>query len=250
MEDLPDALTPCVVEAGRGGYAARMKTSIASLVAALLGLASFSQAHMEMKSPPPFRSKFNKFTTSVDYDMTSPLAAAGSNFPCKGYHKLLGTPQGQPVAEWVPGQSYSMTITGGASHNGGSCQASLSFDKGSTWKVIHSYIGNCPVTGDSSYKFTLPSDTPAGDMLFAWTWFNQIGNREMYMNCAAITVKGGGKKRRGASDPISSRPNMFVANVGNGCGTTEGRDLLFPNPGPAVDMNSQRTAPPTGTCPY
>ncbi|PNY29447.1 Uncharacterized protein TCAP_00638 [Tolypocladium capitatum] len=209
-----------------------MKTSFMSLAAALLGLASFSQAHMQMKDPPPFRSKFNKFTTSVDYDMTSPLNAGGSNFPCKGYHKLLGTAQGKPVTEWVPGQSYSMTITGGTPHNGGSCQASVSFDKGSIWTVIHSYIGHCPVMGDSSYQFTLPSDTPAGDMLFAWTWFNQIGNREMYMNCAAITVKGGGKKRRGASNPISSRPNMFVGNVGNGCGTTEGRDLLFPNPGP------------------
>lgn len=65
-----------------------------------------------------------------------------------------------------------MTITGAAAHNGSSCQASLSIDGGSSWKVIHSYIGNCPVAGDSSYEFIIPDDTPAGEALFAWTWFS------------------------------------------------------------------------------
>jgi hypothetical protein len=147
-----------------------------------------------------------------------------------------------------------MTITGGTPHGGGSCQASLSYDGGSTWTVIHSYLGNCPVQGDSSYKFTLPNDTPAGEALFAWTWFNQIGNREMYMNCAVVTIGGGSAKRdelavRGPDDPFASRPAMFVANVGNGCSTVEGSDLEFPNPGPDVTNVSQKTAPPTGSCP-
>lgn len=227
-----------------------MKT-FAAATAALLGLASFSSAHMEMKNPPAFRSKFNKFTTDIDYSMTSPLSASGSDFPCKGYHKLVGTPQGQSVVTWTPGQTYSMTITGGTPHNGGSCQASLSFDGGNSWKTIHSYIGNCPVMGDSSYSFALPNDTPAGNALFAWTWFNQVGNREMYMNCAAVTIGRGSKKfrkARGASNPISSRPNMFVANVGNGCSTVEGKDLLFPKPGPDVNNNSKNTAGPVGNC--
>ncbi|KJZ71132.1 hypothetical protein HIM_09486 [Hirsutella minnesotensis 3608] len=228
-----------------------MKT-FSALAVALVGLVSFGHAHMEMKDPPPLRSKYNRFTKDEDYDMPSPLDSSGSDFPCKGSLGLLGGPQAQVVAEWTPGQSYSMTITGQTAHGGGSCQASLSFDRGSTWKVVHSYIGKCPVPGDSSYRFTLPSDTPAGEALFAWTWFNKIGNREMYMNCAVINIKAGssrrgiGKFRRDA--PISSRPNMFVANVGNGCGTTEGLDLMFPNPGPEVDVNSDRTTPPVGNC--
>ncbi|KAG5975083.1 hypothetical protein E4U55_007857 [Claviceps digitariae] len=215
---------------------------------AILSAAGFAAAHMEMKSPPPLRSKFNKFSTNADYDMTSPMAPSGANFPCKGHLSVLGTPQAQSVADWAAGQPQSLTITGGASHNGGSCQASLSFDSGKTWKVIHSWIGNCPGSGESKFQFTVPSDTPAGPALFAWTWFNQVGNREMYMNCASINITGGGKKKRGSTHSLQSRPDMFVANVGKGCGTAEGSDLLFPNPGPDVDMDSKKTAPPTGSC--
>ncbi|QUC21080.1 uncharacterized protein UV8b_05323 [Ustilaginoidea virens] len=224
-----------------------------AVTAALSGLASLGHAHMEMKSPPPLRSKFNAFTTDIDYDMTSPLSAAGADFPCKGYHKLVGTPQGQPVATWSPGGSYSMTITGQTPHNGGSCQASLSFDGGRTWKVLHSYVGNCPVMGASTYPFSLPRDTPAGKALFAWTWFNKVGNREMYMNCASVTVAAGGsddraRGMRGASDPYDGRPAMFVANVGNGCSTVEGRDLLFPRPGPDVSVESAGSSGAVGIC--
>ncbi|KAG6003715.1 hypothetical protein E4U21_001768 [Claviceps maximensis] len=215
---------------------------------AILSAAGLAAAHMEMKSPPPLRSKFNKFSTNPDYDMTSPMAPSGADFPCKGHLSVLGTPQAQPVADWAPGQPQSLTITGGASHNGGSCQASLSFDSGKTWKVIHSWIGNCPAAGESKFQFTVPSDAPAGPALFAWTWFNQVGNREMYMNCASINLTGGGKKRRGNTQSLQSRPDMFVANVGKGCGTSEGSDLMFPNPGPDVDMSSKKTAPPTGGC--
>lgn len=215
----------------------------------VLSVSGFAIAHMEMKNPPPLRSKFNKFTTNADYDMTSPMAANGANFPCKGHLSVLGSSQAQPVADWTPGQPQTLTITGSAHHNGGSCQASLSFDNGKSWKVIHSWVGNCPTAGESNYEFTLPQDTPAGQALFAWSWFNQVGNREMYMNCAMINVKGSGKKKRGSTESLQSRPDMFVANVGKGCGTSEGKDLMFPNPGPDVDMNSKNTAPPTGSCP-
>ncbi|KPM37512.1 hypothetical protein AK830_g9038 [Neonectria ditissima] len=213
---------------------------------AALGLAGLVQSHMEMTYPAPFKSKYNPFAGSdIDYSMTSPLSGDGSNFPCKGYQSLLGTAAGAPTATWQAGQQYNVSIAGGADHGGGSCQASLSFDKSKTWTVIKSYIGNCPIAPSSSFKFTLPVDTPAGVALFAWTWFNKIGNREMYMNCAAITVKAGSGT---PSTPLSKRPAMFVANVGNGCGTTEGVDLMLPNPGPDVDLTSSNTGPPVGQC--
>lgn len=224
-----------------------MKVS-ASTAFAILSAAGFAAAHMEMKDPPPLRSKFNKAATSVDFDMTSPLAPSGANFPCKGYLGDLGTPAGKAVADWTPGQPQSLTIVGGASHNGGSCQASLSYDNGKTFKVIHSWVGKCPLAGESKFEFTVPSDAPAGAAVFAWSWFNQVGNREMYMNCASVNIGGAGKKKRGSTQSFSSRPDMFVANVGKGCGTTEGTDLMFPNPGPDVDMSSQKTSPPTGSC--
>ncbi|KAH7256521.1 hypothetical protein BKA59DRAFT_450608 [Fusarium tricinctum] len=215
-------------------------------IALCLGLAGLAQAHMEMTYPPPFKSKANTNAGSdVDYSMTAPLEASGANFPCKGYHSLFGTAQGASVANWAAGGSYNMSITGGANHGGGSCQASLSFDKGESWQVIHSYVGNCPGAGTSTFDFKVPSDAPSGEAIFAWTWFNQIGNREMYMNCAAVTIGGGAGKRASA---MSNRPEMFVANVGNGCTTEEASDLEFPDPGPDVSNDSKKTAGPKGSC--
>ncbi|OLN80952.1 hypothetical protein CCHL11_10378 [Colletotrichum chlorophyti] len=215
---------------------------------ALALLAGQVLAHMAITNPPPLRSKENPFSSwdTIDYSITSPLSPSGSDFPCKGTLNLLGSPQAASVATWTAGQTYSMTIDGGANHNGGSCQASLSFDSGKTFTVIHSYIGNCPVAGKSSLSFVLPADTPsAKDALFAWTWFNNVGNREFYMNCAVITINGGTGT---ASTSFSSRPQIFKANINNGCSTVEGSDVLFPDPGPDVTRASSRTAPPSGNC--
>ncbi|OAA54889.1 hypothetical protein ISF_08160 [Cordyceps fumosorosea ARSEF 2679] len=217
-------------------------------VAAVLGMAASAQAHMAMTNPAPLRSPKNKFSTNVDYDMTTPLAADGSNFPCRGSINLVGTAQGAAVAEWAAGSKQSLSIDGGAWHNGGSCQASLSYDKGKTWTVIHSWLGSCPVgPGSSSYDFSVPADAAAGEAVFAWSWFNKVGNREMYMNCAVVNIKAG--SGGGGGPAFSSRPAMFVANVNNGCGTTEGTDLQFPNPGPDVTTKAGKFGPPTGSCP-
>lgn len=225
------------------------------LLTPLLALAPLAAAHMQMSSPAPFRSKHNPYTTNIDYDMNSPLDASGSNYPCKGYHTLLNTPQGRSVATWTPGGSYSFSVEGSATHNGGSCQASLSYDGGRSFTVIKSFIGKCPLK--TSWPFVLPDDAPTGEALFAWTWFNNIGNREMYMNCAHVTIKSGAADagadvgesvEKRASVPFGSRPSNFIANVGNGCSTLEGADVLFPKPGPDVENVSSKTAPPRGNC--
>ncbi|ATY60186.1 endoglucanase, putative [Cordyceps militaris CM01] len=223
---------------------------------AVLGFVSVAAGHMQMSSPAPFRSKHNPYTTNVDYDMINPLAANGANFPCKGYHTLLNTPQGRSVVTWRAGGSYTFSVEGSATHNGGSCQVSLSYDGGNTFTAIQSYIGGCPLK--ATWPFTLPNDTPAGEAIFAWSWFNNIGNREMYMNCAHVTIQprvaardeaeGVSLNERAPSDPFRSRPRMFAANVANGCSTVEGSDVLFPSLGPDVINVSARTAPPRGTC--
>lgn len=162
----------------------------AALITSLVLLASQVSAHMAITYPPPLRSKENRFSGyDIDYSITSPLSASGSDFPCKGTLNLLGSDKASPVATWQAGQTYNMTIAGGANHNGGSCQAALSFDSGKTFTVIHSYIGACPVAGTSSLKFTLPADTPsAQDAIFAWTWFNNVGNRELYVPPLLVLV--------------------------------------------------------------
>ena len=71
---------------------------------AALCLAGLAGAHMEISHPAPLRSKFNEFTTDVDYSMTNPLNREGSDFPCKGFHKLVGTPQGKSVVTYSPGR--------------------------------------------------------------------------------------------------------------------------------------------------
>ena len=48
-----------------------------------------------------------------------------------------------------------MTIAGSITHDGGSCQLSLSYDNGVTFKVIQSMIGGCPLV--PGYNFTIPS---------------------------------------------------------------------------------------------
>lgn len=199
----------------------------------IYALSPWVVAHMEMVDPPPYRSKSNPkvLHDNIDYSMTAPLKADGSDYPCKGYQVDFDTPSGNPVGFATAGQTSSLRIEGYASHLGGSCQVSLSFDHGKTFRVIKSFIGNCvrvTSTGpdpDQNYEFTVPSDAKSGNVIIAWTWFNRSGNREMYMNCATITISGGG------TSTLDSYPENFQCNIGNGCKILEGVDVVFPNPG-------------------
>lgn len=208
---------------------------------------------MMLSYPAPFNSKYNQFADSgkIDYSYTAPLAADGSDYPCKGYQSDLGTPAGQSTASFAIGQQGNITVVGGAAHGGGSCQISLSTDGAKTFKVIQSIIGNCPTNGEGNFDFTVPSDAPAGDAVLAWSWNNRIGNREFYMNCAAVTLTGGSAKREAEekrATALSSLPDIFVANIGNGCNVAEGGDVDYPNPGSEVTKNSDNPEAPTGNC--
>ncbi|KAJ9143701.1 hypothetical protein NKR23_g6260 [Pleurostoma richardsiae] len=204
-------------------------------------------AHMFLAYPPALRASTNPFSKgNTDPDITSPLKGS-SDYPCKGSLSLLGTSQASSVAEWTAGESYNMTIQGGAPHGGGSCQASISTDQGKTFTVIHSFIGDCPgpEQQSSSFSFRLPGDTPASkDAIFGWTWFNKIGNREMYMNCAVVSISAGSGSEKVA---FGDRPAPFVANI-NGCRTVDSEDVLIPNPGPDVDSMNTEAVAPTGDC--
>ena len=133
------------------------------------------------------------------------------------------------VTTWSAGGTYNYTTQGTATHGGGSCQLTMSYDFGKTWQVIYSIIGGCMVEG-STIQFTLPKDAPSGEAVFSWNWFNQMGNREMYQNCAIINVINGG-----AGLSPSVYPTPFVANAGvNDCTTIANTDVVFPEPGPNV----------------
>ncbi|KAJ2672601.1 hypothetical protein IWW42_002755 [Coemansia sp. RSA 1085] len=155
---------------------------------------------------------------SLDYSMSSPL---GYNEPlCK--HT---TPWPTPAAEWTAGQSVTVKLApGGAPHGGGHCQFSLSYDGGKTFVVLHEILGKCFGQDDSQrdFTFTLPSGLPSSEKaVFAWTWVNAIGNREFYMNCADISIKGSGSSYTGKEMVIANHqgyPNIpeFSGNYQTG----------------------------------
>ena len=210
----------------------------------LLFLIIQTSAHMLMSEPPSLRYNGNPNTGSnIDYDLTAPLDTSGSDYPCKNSLSLLGTSEAKPVASWEVGAKYQVSIKGGARHGGGSCQLSLSFDQGKNFYVIRSYIGNCPPS-QGLLDFMLPSDTPESEeAIFSWTWFNKIGNREMYMNCAVVSISSSA-----TNDTFFSRPRTFTANISNGCSTAAGKDLDFPDPGPDAVYQGSDNAPPEGSC--
>jgi hypothetical protein len=219
-----------------------------------LAAAGFSavHAHMLMNIPIPYgKSSLNN----------SPLNGDGSDYPCKqrgGVYNAEGANTVMPV-----GSTQQLAFKGSAVHGGGSCQISVTYDKNPTkdsvFKVIHSIIGGCPAKnvdgnlpsdpnggGAGTYSFQIPKDLPPGEVTLAWTWFNKVGNREMYMNCAPVTITGSG----GSKSAFNSLPDMFKANIGNGCSTVPNKDVDFPNPGQAISkFGGSPPVPPTGTCP-
>ncbi|RKU40161.1 hypothetical protein DL546_002229 [Coniochaeta pulveracea] len=226
----------------------KMTSHTIKLLALFLTSSTLVSSHCWLSNPPSLRFKGNPNTGSdVDYDIASPLGSL-SDLPCKGYLRLLGTPEANPVATWTPGQTYKMTISAGATHMGGSCQAAVSVDKGQTFHVIKSFIGSCPTPGasNSDFSFKLPADTPATDTgIFAWHWSNKEGNREHYSNCAVVKIQGGGGREKVA---FKSRPAPFIGNLGTGCITPPNHAVEYPDPGPDVQRLDDDVAPPTGNC--
>lgn len=217
----------------------------------LATLATFASAHMLMSNPVPYgKSNLNN----------GPLLADGSDFPCKQRTGVYDAQGASNVYE--QGSTQQLSFTGQAVHGGGSCQVSITTDKNpdknSVWKVIKSIEGGCPAKGQAGnmgdnanaedpykYDFTIPAELAAGDYTLAWTWFNKVGNREMYMNCAPLTVTGSG----GSKDHLNSLPDMFVANIGNQCEVLADTDVQFPSPGEDVDKFNGATdafAAPSG----
>ncbi|KAF3110093.1 hypothetical protein TWF103_004912 [Orbilia oligospora] len=208
-------------------------TAFIAAAAAFLPLAS---AHVKMTQPKPYAANTDN----------APLDPSGANFPCK-FPGGVGSRE-DSKATYTPGVAGTFELTGGATHGGGSCQISITYDnpptKNSVFKVVQSYEGGCPVVangniGDASMPLPvlpvqLPEGLKAGDAVFVWTWFNRVGNREMYMNCAPITIGGSGS----SDSTFNSLPDMFVANINgaknNACTTKENLDIIFPNPGSNV----------------
>ncbi|KAK2763096.1 hypothetical protein FQN54_009730 [Arachnomyces sp. PD_36] len=227
------------------------------MAAAMLS-SSVVDAHMVMVSPVPYMHE------TLD---NFPLAADGSDFPCKLQDGLYDSPS-PATNKMAIGEPQTLSFMGSAVHGGGSCQISLTTDMQPTpesqWQVIHSIEGGCPagIGGNfpenaagrqaPDFQYTIPDGIAPGEYTLAWTWFNKVGNREMYMNCAPITVEAGSSKR----DEMKSKrepnfPSMFVANIAGHCTTDEGVDIVFPEAGDSVEQlatNPDTLGPPPPEC--
>lgn len=158
----------------------------------------------------------------------------------------------------------------------------------SVFRVIKSIEGGCPSKhegnvgtdpegfGADGFEWEVPGGVGVGEFVLAWSWFNKVGGREMYMNCAPLRVVAagsgagggaGGRKRSSLHERrvermgegleqreggLESLPVMFRANSGNGCETAESGTVLgFPegNLGAVVQrIGDEVLVPPVGSC--
>ncbi|KAL4778670.1 hypothetical protein BJX76DRAFT_366059 [Aspergillus varians] len=229
-----------------------MFSKLALAAAAILSF-SVVDAHMLMVNPVPY---------SKDSLDNSPILSDGSNFPCKNTDYTVSEEN-----HLAKGQAHQLEFEGSATHGGGSCQISITSDRAPTrdtkWSVIKSIEGGCmdpnegadnignsaAMKSSFSPSFTIPDSFEDGKYTLAWTWFNRIGNREMYMNCAPITVSGSSSKRSDVSvvkKRAEDYPPLFIANI-NGCQLLETKSVRFPNPGGEVESFDESNVLPEGT---
>ncbi|KAI9825959.1 MAG: hypothetical protein M1826_006850 [Phylliscum demangeonii] len=236
--------------------------------ALLAALVATAQGHMLLAEPVPMGASSLQ-NGPINQD----------NYPCQSTRANAFDDTGANTAMAL-GSTQTLRFKGSAVHGGGSCQVSITYDKqptaASVFKVIHSIVGGCPAknqvgnlradpngNGADTYAYKIPTDIPTGEATLAWTWFNKIGNREMYMNCARITITASGPTTKMARDlarPVRRRdqsafdrlPDVFKANIGSqsaGCSTKDSADVDFPNPGQSVDhFGSAAPVPPVGSC--
>ena len=238
---------------------------ISGLVFAL-PLTQVAHAHVKIVQPVPYGAATLN---------TNPLEQSGSDWPCKQ------RPGVYDVTQWntMPINSPQvLKFQGQATHGGGACQISLTRDtpptKDSVFKVIKSIEGGCPSTnpgnvgtdpfgyGADTFNSTIPDAITPANYTLVWIWFNKIGDREMYMNCAPVTVTSSSKKRdmshphrntlQERNDGMDTLPNMFRANSGNGCSTAQsGTVLAIPEANLGQDVQkigSDPLTPPVGNC--
>ncbi|KAM7187833.1 hypothetical protein V8F20_010792 [Naviculisporaceae sp. PSN 640] len=214
-----------------------VKNAVTVAFSAFALLASVTDGHLIMNSPKPY----NYYTQP--YVQINPLDGVNFRYPCQGNGYVVDSEIPTVVAGGAP---LPVNFTGTATHGGGSCQFSISYDDPGAvngwkpdfqFKTIYSLIGGCPASsaqnlapvdqdpwgrsdgphcGNDSgqecirqFLVPFPKFLKNGRAIFSWTWHNRIGNREIYMNCAPIMITGGTEDW----DEINALPEPFLGNV-------------------------------------
>lgn len=238
-------------------------------ISALLGVAS---GHMIMITPTPYDTSLQR-----PDPQTWPLDTASLPFPCQ----MGGDPVVKSITQVTAGASTLVQFSGSAVHGGGSCQFSINYGdptspNSNDWHVIYTIIGGCPASsvgnietiGEDAdqrplgrqcgnavdtecvrqFEIPIPKGMRNGNATFAWSWFNKIGNREMYMNCAPIVISGGDAD---GDAFVKGLPAIFVANIDEQpCETakSEGAVLNIPNPGAFGEILEEPDSEAIGNC--
>ncbi|RBR15427.1 hypothetical protein FVER53590_09332 [Fusarium verticillioides] len=240
--------------------------SLFSTLSVLALAATHVSSHVIMVEPHPFN-----LDTEPLYQ-TWPLSE-DLPFPCQGR-----TQHPEQVTKVTAGKTQLVKFWGSAVHGGGSCQFSVAYGKEppkdpKKWHTIYSIIGGCPAEAEGNiastgtdphgrengkecgddkgkectkqFNIPIPKDMQNGPATFAWTWFNKIGNREMYMVCSPIEVVGG----KDDSSYVDTLPAIFRANIPGECTTgASGSVINFPEPGDFGKIYEQGTPGSEGTC--
>lgn len=239
-----------------------------SQLASLLSIAALVTAHGVMIEPHPYNLE------TAPLLQVAPLSAE-LPFPCQGR-----TEHAEKRTTLTAGTTQTVKFWIAAVHGGGSCQFSVTYDypppaDPAQWKTIYTIIGDCPAKAAGNLptveqdkdgrengpqcgndsgsecvrQFEIP--IPKGirnseNATFAFTWFNKIGNREMYMNCAPVAIVGGTDDK----ELMDSLPPVFQANTPGTCTTGEsGQVLNIPNPGKFGKVNAEPSPGGNGQCP-
>ncbi|KAJ2672606.1 hypothetical protein IWW42_002760 [Coemansia sp. RSA 1085] len=200
-----------------------------------LALVKLAAAHISIISPCPRYSPVGEKCPALPPGESYDIGEHAINGPISSV-QLGGTmplcrhttPWPTPAAEWTAGQQVTIKFNPSAAiHSGGHCQFSISYDNGKTFAVIHEelqycFLGSKPASVTNTpqvheYSFTLPKNLPSSDKaVFSWTWINASGNREFYMNCADVSIKGSGSSYTGKQMVIANYPGYPTIPEFNG----------------------------------
>ncbi|KAJ1912245.1 hypothetical protein IWQ60_009750 [Tieghemiomyces parasiticus] len=192
-------------------------------------------AHIFMTNPCAFFDSNGDCVKAVESSFPDAKSPISTSKCSPGDMKVVST---EPLCKQLPtkalqsykaGDSIALEFFGSATHGGGNCEFALSYNNGRNFITIGKPIlGNCMQQMPQSVQ--IPAGAPSGTkVIFAWFWNNMIGNRELYMNCAMISITGsaGGSIKgflpalfnypftKGGKTMAYCLPENFSSDIGN-----------------------------------
>ncbi|KAG0252841.1 hypothetical protein BG011_006706 [Mortierella polycephala] len=173
-------------------------SSLLVATATLLSSLTPTSGHMAISNPP---GQAGPWSNNLRSDVHAWIGYKGKTFPCGGYE--AGPVTTYQAGQIIPVRFWTFDVKDykrfpppngikAPRHGGGSCEFSLSYDGGKTWRVIGQYTKTCP---DIYYEWPVmipknaPSCTDSNKCLFSFSWTAYTTN-QFYHHCANIVIQG------------------------------------------------------------